>query len=297
MLSPSAFATGGGNALPICRYCEVFRPANLYWSSSDHPWIRAAISTVRRGIVWLGGRASSAGGASATPFPSTPSLAQPSFARVGPRSAPPCFLLPPTKVGPTSFAISRHASACFHPRAAMSEYSASPTVVRARSSGTGQRKNRMSSALIAMSTKRGLNCGTPKSEACSSFHSPMNPKSSRRSRMRWRYAAKRGAERPRTFSSMIALGRMTGICSIAQAKRSRSSEVPSCLPAAENGGHGTPPARSDTPAKSSGRHTAGSATSPTITGTPRFCLSVKAAVASSSTATVCSKPALCSPRD
>lgn len=49
---------------------------------------------------------------------------------------------------------------------------------------------------------------------------------------------------------MTALGRARVTISIAFGKRSRSSSAPSCLPATENGGQGTPPATRSTPSNS-----------------------------------------------
>jgi hypothetical protein len=53
---------------------------------------------------------------------------------------------------------------------------------------------------------------------------------------------------PLTFSSSNARGLMASQSSTAQAYRSRSSVAPSCRPATVNGGQGTPPASSATPA-------------------------------------------------
>jgi hypothetical protein len=93
--------------------------------------------------VSLGSRVtgSSADGAtSATPSASTPSSRQARLARVGPRSAPPCFLDPPTMVGPMSFAFSAHALAPRQPFAAMRSSTVSPTVAVSSGRGSGQEK-------------------------------------------------------------------------------------------------------------------------------------------------------------
>src|SRR5712691_2298692 len=47
MLPPTARATGGGNALPTCRYEAVLRPENR--QSDGNPWMTAVIGTVSRG--------------------------------------------------------------------------------------------------------------------------------------------------------------------------------------------------------------------------------------------------------
>jgi hypothetical protein len=100
MAPPTASATGGGNALPICRYRAVFSPLNRQPHSSRQPCSLVTISQVSRGR--RAGSAEAAGAWSATPSPSTPRSAQACLARVGPRSAPPCFFEPPTMVGPIS---------------------------------------------------------------------------------------------------------------------------------------------------------------------------------------------------
>ena len=61
-----------------------------------------------------------AGGASATLEPSTPNRAHAKRARVGPKSAPPCLVLPPTKVGASPIAFWLHADAPSQPRLAIS---------------------------------------------------------------------------------------------------------------------------------------------------------------------------------
>ncbi len=68
------------------------------------------------------------GGASATPLPLTPSWAQPARARVGPKSGPPCFFEPPTRVGPIPLAPATHRLAPGQPSRAISCRSTSPTV-------------------------------------------------------------------------------------------------------------------------------------------------------------------------
>ena len=72
MASPSARATGGGKALPTCRYAAVFRPGKA--QLSGNPWIRATLRTVSLGRSPDG--KPGPGGWSAMPSPSTPSAAQ-----------------------------------------------------------------------------------------------------------------------------------------------------------------------------------------------------------------------------
>src|SRR5690606_37327052 len=116
---PMALATGGGNALPTWRYAGVFFPANVH--EAGNPCISAAICSVRRGMpTWSG-----PGGRSASPFPSTPIAAHVCLARVGPRSAPPCFFDPPTSVGAMVLACSAQCEAS-QPREAISAYSSWP---------------------------------------------------------------------------------------------------------------------------------------------------------------------------
>src|SRR5690348_8557068 len=94
------------------------------------------IATVSLG-GWLSGK-SGPGGWSATPRPSTPSAAQAWRARVGPRSGPPCFLLPPTMVGAMAQARPAQASAPGQPPEAIRSRSVSPTVGGRRDEGAGQ---------------------------------------------------------------------------------------------------------------------------------------------------------------
>src|SRR4051812_45494036 len=69
ILTPTALATGGGNALPTCRYAAVLLPQN--GQSGGNPWRIAAMRTVSTGLspFHVGG-----GGSSATSFPFTPRL-------------------------------------------------------------------------------------------------------------------------------------------------------------------------------------------------------------------------------
>lgn len=61
------------------------------------------------------------------------------------------------------------------------------------------------------------------------------------------YSSNPGSKNPRTFSNMTALGLISSISRIASGNKSRSSSFPSCLPATEKGGQGTPPASKSTP--------------------------------------------------
>src|SRR5690606_2135477 len=92
----------------------------------------------------------------ATPLPLTPRASQAAFARVGPKSAPPCFLLPPTNVGAMLFAISTQVSRCLQPLAPIISRSAVPPVAVVGDS-SGQEKYSASAGRSATSTKRGRN--------------------------------------------------------------------------------------------------------------------------------------------
>jgi len=61
-----------------------------------------------------------------------------------------------------------------------------------------------------------------------------------------RYSSKTGSRNPLTFSNITARGFTSLISRSASGKRSLSSLLPNCLPATENGGHGTPPASRST---------------------------------------------------
>ena len=93
IFSPTACATGGGNAFPIIRHAMVFFFPKVH--VSGNPCILAIIRLVKRGNPLN----SCSGAVLATPRPSTPNSAQAFLALTGPRSGPPCFLEPPTKVG------------------------------------------------------------------------------------------------------------------------------------------------------------------------------------------------------
>ncbi|MBT9154549.1 MAG: hypothetical protein DDT39_01227 [Firmicutes bacterium] len=77
------------------------------------------------------------------------------FARVGPRSGPPCFLLPPTSVGAISHARSRHCLASRQPFAAIRSKRASPTVGGGEASADGQMKYSAVVFFNATKTTRG----------------------------------------------------------------------------------------------------------------------------------------------
>src|SRR5262249_6129569 len=104
----------------------------------SQPWILATISQVSLGSRDTGSSAD--GAASATPSASTPSARQARLARVGPRSAPPCFFEPPTIVGAMSFAFAAHVAAPGQPFGAIRAASASPTVGVSPGQDAGQVK-------------------------------------------------------------------------------------------------------------------------------------------------------------
>ena len=155
--SPKAFATGGGKTFPTWRYAAVFRPAIAQESGS--PCKRDTICTVSLGGCPSGNAAP--GGSSAIPSPSTPSFRHAARARVGPRSGPPCLVLPPTMVGAIPAAWRDHASAPGQPAEPIRSRSASPTVGGRWSSGSGQWNAAAQGCFIAISTSRGRSCGTP----------------------------------------------------------------------------------------------------------------------------------------
>lgn len=146
--SPTARATGGGNALPTCRYAAVLPPEIC--QVSGNPCNLATIRTVNRGIPAKSG----AGASSAIPRPSTPSCAQACLARVGPKSGPPCLSDPPTIVGAISFASLRHSAAPRQPRTAIRSCKTSPTVGDLMNFGSGQLKPSGTSFRIATNNKR-----------------------------------------------------------------------------------------------------------------------------------------------
>lgn len=116
--------------------------------------MRAAMRTVKRGMPTK----LDAGNSSAMPLPSTPSVAHAFLARVGPKSGPPCFLLPPTSVGAMSQASSRQAFAPSQPLATMRSYSASPTVGAGCKPGVGQLKNREDSICAWLGSSGVVRC-------------------------------------------------------------------------------------------------------------------------------------------
>src|SRR5215831_9554494 len=114
--------------------------------------------------VSLGGLSAGKSGpgiSSAMPSPFTPIAAQAARARVGPRSGPPCFLLPPTIVGAILVARRAQDAAPGQPREAIRSPRASPTVGGGAGRGSGQRNHR---------AHGGRNWGTPWSLACTTFH-------------------------------------------------------------------------------------------------------------------------------
>src|SRR6185437_10689526 len=115
------------------------------------------------------------GGSFAIPKPSTPRLAQALRARVGPRSGPPCFKLPPTTVGAISFAVSRQNLAPSHPLEAIKSYKTSPTVLGIPKFPAGQENFSNRSCFSATKITRGRSCETPKSDAFSKCQSDRYP--------------------------------------------------------------------------------------------------------------------------
>ncbi len=241
IFSPTACATGGGNAFPIIRHAAVFFFPNVHVSGK--PCILAIILLVRRGIPSKSG----SGAVLATPRPSTPSSAHAFLALTGPRSGPPCFLEPPTKVGAILFAFFAQSFAPSHLFSAIKSYSVSPTVGAHPGFPFGYEKEMFSSFRIATITTRGRSCGTAKSEAFNNLICASYPSISIDLRICFRYSSKPASKKPLTFSSITALGSISLINRIASGNKSRSSSFPNCLPAIEKGGQGTPPANKSTP--------------------------------------------------
>lgn len=160
-MSPTSLATGGGKALPIMRHANVFLLPNC--QSSGNPCRRAIIRGVSRGMP----SKSLSGASLAILLPSTPISAHAIRARVGPRSGPPCFLLPPTRVGATLFAICLHCAALDHPLADIRSYRELPTSCISLGFGKGKVNESNMSVRMPTITARGRSCGTPKSEAFS----------------------------------------------------------------------------------------------------------------------------------
>lgn len=119
---PTASAIGGGKAFPIMRHAVVFRSPNDH--ESGNPWIRAIMRGVSRGMPVK----SFCGASFAMLFPSIPIAAHALRALVGPKSGPPCFLLPPTSVGAMVEALFLHSAAPCHSFSDIKSNNASPTV-------------------------------------------------------------------------------------------------------------------------------------------------------------------------
>lgn len=181
------------------------------------------------------------------PSPSIPSRAHCARARVGPRSGPPCFFDPPTKVGAIASARRRHFEAPRQPREAIRSPIASPTEGGSHSPRAGQMNASGIAPLNATRMNRGRSCGTPNHDALTTLYSVSYPSPASFRISPRRYGANFSEARPGTFSSRTARGRISPTNRSASGKRSRSSFSPSCLPAMENGGQGTPPARRSTP--------------------------------------------------
>src|SRR5215510_7425117 len=114
--------------------------------------------------VSLGGLSAGKSGpgiSSAMPSPFTPIAAQAARARVGPRSGPPCFLLPPTMVGAIPAARHAQATAPGQPREAIRSPRASPTVGGGVAYDYGQQNHSAQGERIATNTNRGRSWETP----------------------------------------------------------------------------------------------------------------------------------------
>src|SRR5690554_6232383 len=103
---------------------------------AGNPWTIAAILTVKRGRPLN----PAGGGSSASVPPSIPSSFQAALDRVGPRSGPPCFLEPPTRVGAILLARLAQSFAPSQPFDPISSTRSSPTVGGGLMDGSGQAK-------------------------------------------------------------------------------------------------------------------------------------------------------------
>ena len=153
--SPIALATGGGKAFPIILYAAVFLKPKV--QSSENPWSLASILTVNLGTPLNSRR----GGSFATPLPSTPNISHAFLALTGPRSGPPCFLEPPTRVGAILFAFSAHNVALSQQLEAIRSKRVSPTVGGVFKQGFGYEKLEFKSLPTPIIINLSLNCGTP----------------------------------------------------------------------------------------------------------------------------------------
>ena len=176
------------------------------------------------------------------------------MARVGPRSAPPCFFDPPTMVGAMSFAFAAHAAAPAHPLLAIRSSNVSPTVgvSPGAAPATRSRRSRLAASRPA---RTAAEAAERRSRRRAVAASRRRSQAQRADQHVLPVRGEPGSDSPRTFSSSSARGRMMPHSSIAQANRSRSSVAPSCLPAMVNGGQGTPPASRSTPAYAAGSQT------------------------------------------
>ncbi len=215
------------------------------------------------------GRRPGPGASSARPRPSTPSAAQACLARVGPRSAPPCFFEPPTIVGairsgpPGPAGGARPAPRGHQVAQRLRPRSAAATVGRRRGPAEPGRVRLRS----ATSTVRGRSCGHAEVRRVQQpppGHVAQLPQPVQR-----RAAGRRGTGSvlsPLTFSSSSARGRIDlaqlhgpGV----QVTLVGGAELPArhgerrAGHAARHQGHA--------PRSRCGRHSAGSATSPSAT--------------------------------
>lgn len=119
IFSPTACATGGGNAFPIIRHAAFFSNVHV----SGKPCILAIILLIRRDIP------SKSGSGAVLASASIYSYFDPRFSYSHwPKIRSSMLLEPPTKVGAILFAFFTQSFSLFHLLSAIKSYSVSPTI-------------------------------------------------------------------------------------------------------------------------------------------------------------------------
>ena len=207
------------------------------------------------------------------------------------------FVLPPTMVGAMRSAVVLHACAPGHPRELMRSCRASPTVGGGSLDGAGHR-NRCGRSRFPDRHEH-----EPGPELRDSMHAGLYEippglvaKVMQALQDLRAVAVEPAAARRGTFSRRTARGLVSLISCRARGNRLRSSALPSCFPAMENGGHGSRPENRSMPADACPSR---SRTSPWIIfhSEPLLRRRVSQASESSSPAASWAKPACSRPRD